>query len=143
MKHEVELSNNSLYVYTCRSRNELYGKPFAEGGTNGSCYYLWCKKEYDENGEKLVPFTDEEQAIKKALMEKYFGDTTEKALIVREMYERGEISESQGFKLLMNMNNMTDDGYKGFLKELRSVIGATIVKGTMIERKIDFKMLEE
>lgn len=45
LKKELSLAPSTVYNYTRKGRNELYGVPFKERGAIGSCTYLWCKKE--------------------------------------------------------------------------------------------------
>jgi len=46
---DLGVLEGTAYQYTLKSRNDLFGKPFQEGGKLGNCKYLWCKQE--ENGE--------------------------------------------------------------------------------------------
>ncbi|MDV3427435.1 MAG: hypothetical protein LIR50_10275 [Bacillota bacterium] len=48
----------------------------------GKCRYLWCKE--TEDGD-LRQLTFEEEEIKQKLIKKYFGDATEKQILVQGM----------------------------------------------------------
>ena len=79
--------------------------------------------------------TPEEEKIKKDLQMKYFGDTTEKQILVKGMVETGEITKEEAWSVLEELTNMKANGFAGFLSELQDKIGAPIVRGTLVERK--------
>lgn len=124
-----KLQNNTVYQYTRRSRNELYGKPFSSGGEIGKCEYIWCKK-INNNYEFL---TEEEKNIRDKLIKKYFGDATQKQLLVKQMVQEGELKTEEAFEYLNQITGMTDDKFLFFLKELEITLGCQIVKGTYVE----------
>ena len=128
---EDKITPATVYAYTREARNELYGKPFSNGGLLGRCVYLWCKK--NEDG-KLEKFSLEEEKIKQDLKIKYFGDVSEKQMFVKEMVRRGEITEEQAWGVLEDLTGMDDVGFVGFLRELQEKIGAQVVRGTFVER---------
>lgn len=138
-----DLKNTTIYNYTIRSRNELYGKPFVGEGLKGTCHYLWCK--WDQQADKYIPLTAEETKIKQELQTKYFGDTSEKQILVKGMIKSGEITEEEAWSVLEKMTNMNDGNFMGFLRELQDRIGCKIVRGTMLERsdKGAFRLEEE
>ena len=128
-----KLTNSTVINYTLRSRNELWGKPFMGGGTKGECTYLWCKRD-KETGEYSF-LNEEEQKIKQQLQMKYFGDATEKQIMVKAMIEAGEIKEEEAWKVLEEMTNMGTGNFMGFLQELqRALGGCQVVKGTLVKR---------
>lgn len=127
----------TVYNYTIKGRNELYGKPFSEnGGQIGNCIYVWCKKKEDG---KYAFLNDEEKKIKEELQTKYFGNTTEKQIMVKAMVSAGEISKEEAWDILEEITNMRDDGFMGFLKELQAKIGCQVVRGTYVTRNIGVK----
>lgn len=127
-----KLTEGSVYQYTIRGRNELYGKPFMDGGSMGNCKYLWCKKDNETGTYHFL--TEEEQAIKQKLQTKYFGDATEKQILVKAMVEAGEITKEDAWDVLEEMTNMRTGNFMMFLKELQAELGCQVVKGTYIER---------
>ncbi len=134
---DFNLKPSTVYNYTIKGRNELYGKPFSEaGGQIGSCIYTWCKKREDGHYDFL---NDEEKVIKEELQKKYFGDTTEKQIMVKAMVAAGEISKEEAWDVLEEMTNMRDAGFMGFLKELQAKIGCQVVRGTYVTRNIGVK----
>ena len=138
LKHygELTLTPNSTYIYTLKTRDELYGKPFVNLGKNGSCIYLWCKVELSEDNVYVyTPFTEEEQAIKKQLMKKYFSTDVEKEVLVAEMVDNGEISKSEAYDLLREMKNLNSAGFMAFKTELEDKIGSKITKATLLQRE--------
>lgn len=129
--NQLPVGENTAYNYTRQGRNELYGVPFKEGGSLGTCIYTWCKK----NGNELIPLSDEERALKEQLIKKYFGDATEKQIIVAGMVEMGEIEEKDAWKILTELTNMRGNNFLMFLSELQEKLGCQIVKGTLVQRK--------
>lgn len=125
------LQSSTVYNYTIKGRNELYGKPFMSGGKLGSCVYLWCKRKKDG---KYSMLTEKEQMIKQQLQTKYFGDATEKQVLVKAMVEAGELSKEEAWGVLEEMTNMRTGNFLMFLRELEEKIGCQVVKGTMVER---------
>lgn len=126
------LQSTTVVNYTCRGRDELYGKPFIGGGQLGSCTYLWCKRDKQTGEYSLL--NEEEQQIKQNLQTKYFGDATEKQVLVKAMVEAGEISREDAWSVLEEMTNMHTGNFMGFLKELQAALGCQVVKGTLVER---------
>ena len=134
MKNNYTLSikESTVYNYTLRSRNDLYGKPFDQkGGTLGTCRYSWVKE--DEEGG-LRELTQEEEEIKQKLIKKYYGDATEKQILVQGMVEAGEITKEEAWDVLTKMTNMKGVGFYTFLQELQRILGCKIIKGTIVNR---------
>ena len=137
LKGEDEHFNYALSTvvnYTRKGRNELYGVPFGEEGILGSCVYQWCKK--DEETGKIRALTDEENEIKEQLQKKYFGNASEKQIIVQAMVESGELPKEQAWEMLTALTNMKGNNFIMFLQELQAILGHQVVRGTYIERKM-------
>lgn len=143
-KHKKELTivDSTTYDYVRKVRNELYGKPFIEIGSLGSCVYLWCKKEKAADGTIVyTQFTDEEDKIRKDLMKKHFSTDVEKEIFIAEMVEAGEITKEQAYDALCEMKNLNKAGYTGFLKALKAAIGCDVSKATLLyknDNKVEF-----
>lgn len=135
------ISEDTVYKYTRNGRNELYGKPFGEAGSLGSCTYVWCKKNEDGSYSLL---TEEEEKIKKDILTKYYGDTNEKSLIVNGMVMAGKISREEAWDVYSELINMNDKNH--FLKcllELQAVLDCKIVRGTLVERTEERVLISE
>jgi len=127
---DFNLRDRTVYDYTRKGRDELYGKPFSGSGEIGTCEYIWCKR--TEDGYEFL--TDDEIAIRNKLIKKYFGDATEKQLLVKQMVQDGELKREDAFDYLNEITGMTDNKFLIFLKELQDQIGCQIVKGTYVRR---------
>lgn len=141
LKNELAIAPGTIYNYTRQSRNELYGVPFQERGSIGSCVYLWCKKTGDGANTEYALLTPEEEELKQALIKKYFGDATEKQIIVKGMVEMGEIRREDAWNVLEELTGMHNNNFIMFLGELQAKIGCQVVRGTLVER--DSKFIEE
>lgn len=128
-------AESTVEIYTRKGRNELYGTPFSEdGGPLGRCIYVWCKR--DKKTGDYSPLNKEEIEIKNKLQTKYFGDTTEKQILVKAMIEAKEIREEDAWRKLEEMTNMKNSNFLDFLGELQEMLGCQIVRGTLVERNV-------
>lgn len=138
-KNELTITDKTTEKYAQRARNELYGKPFVSVGELGSCSYLWCRREYDKENNVIIytEFTDEEQAIKRELMKKYFSTDVEKEVMVAEMVNSGEITKAEAYDVLCEMKNLNNRGFMAFKSELELQLGCSVVKATLLNRNED------
>lgn len=125
---------NTVIAYTRQGRNELYGIPFMNEGRIGKCIYIWCKRD-PETGEYSL-LTEEEQIIKQNLQTKYFGDATEKQILVKGMVEAGEIRKEDAWDVLEEMTNMRTGNFMQFLKEIQEALHCQVIRGTLVERNV-------
>ena len=89
-----------------------------------------------QDGTKLLElFNEEEEKIKKDLMNKYFSTDAEKEVMVAEMVERGELSKEEAYDTLVEMKHLNAAGFMAFKNELEEKIGSKVLKGTYIEKK--------
>ena len=136
-------ATGTIVKYTREGRNELYGLPFQNGGKIGSCIYIWCKRDPKTGDYSLL--TEEEQEIKQKIQTKYFGDATEKQILVKAMVEAGEITKEEAWGVLEEMTNMNrKENFMGFLKEIQAALHCQVIRGTLVEREADkINFLEE
>lgn len=125
-------AESTVVKYTAKGRNELYGVPFVGNGKIGSCIYIWCKRNKDTGEYSFL--TEEEQMIKQQLQTKYFGDATEKQILVKGMVESGEIRKEDAWQVLEDMTNMGTGNFMMFLKEIQRILGCQVVRGTLVDR---------
>lgn len=129
----VHPTESTTYEYTRKVRNELYGKPFIEGGSLGRCSYEWCKKIGEGIDAMYEHFTPEEVKIKDEIIKKHFGNTTEKQLLVKGMVESGEVTEAEAWQVLENLTGMNrEENFLSFLNDMEAAFGCRIVRGTML-----------
>lgn len=128
--NELALADSTVYVYTRQGRDELYGKPYGISGKIGNCVYILCKS--TENG--LEFFTEEEKKKKDMLIRKYYGDTTERMIILDAMVLAGDLKKEDYYDTLHELDQMNNTTkYMEFLAELQTELGCKIVKGTYKE----------
>lgn len=142
IQHQLMLpiAEGTVYQYTLKGRNELYGKPFGEPGELGRCAYLWCKKIGDGRTAQIVPLTEEEEEIKQNLIQKYFGNVSEKQIIVKAMVENGEISKEEAWDILEELTNMKGRGtFMAFMGELQEKLNCMVIRGTQTYLEIEDK----
>ena len=140
-KYQDELptlsSPDSGYHYAIEVRNANYGVPFKDVGKLGKCYYLWCK--VSEDRTLYMPFTEEENKIKKELMTKYFGTDEEKDILIAQMVDAGEISEAEAYRMMREYRNLNKAGFVAFKNALQDAIGTEIVRATKFEKELYFE----
>lgn len=137
--NDLTVVEQTGYRYALQARDEYFGKPYLDMGKLGKCMYVWCKKEVTDEGVIILSlFNEEEQAIKKELMTKYFKTDEEKDVMLAEMVKAGEITKEQAYDKMTEMRGLNEEGFMGFKVALEEALGASIVKGTVIERKPDF-----
>lgn len=138
LKNEIELSQGVVEKYTRLNRTELYGNPKdLEGGTIGNCSYIWAKKSGDGANAVYELLTKEEEKIKEEVIRKYYGNTTEKQIIVKGMIASGEIKKEDAWEVLEELTGSTDGKFFDFFYELQEKIGATLVRATKSEKYIE------
>ena len=139
--NELTVLKSTGYQYALQARNEYFGKPYLEVGKLGKCMYIWCKKEITEDGAIVLSlFNEEEQKIKKELMTKYFKTDEEKDVMLAEMVKAGEITKEEAYDKMAEMRGLNEEGFMGFKAALEEALGASVVKGTLIENKVEKEM---
>ena len=133
-KEGIVRKPNTVIAYTRQGRNELYGIPFMNEGKIGKCIYIWCKRD-PKTGEYSL-LTEKEQIIKQNLQTKYFGDATEKQILVKGMVEAGEIRKEDAWDVLEEMTNMRTGNFMMFLKEIQEALHCQVIRGTLVERNV-------
>ena len=142
IQHQLMLpiAERTVYNYTLQGRNELYGKPYGKPGELGRCTYTWCKKIGNGRTADIQPLTPEEEEIKQNLILKYFGNVSEKQVIVKAMVESGEISKDEAWDILEELTNMKGQGnFMAFLSELQEKLNCMVIRGTQTYLEIEDK----
>ena len=133
-KSDLTIKESTTYEYTREARNELYGKPFIGKGKLGTCRYIWVKK-LDEG--KYERFNDEEEAMYKKLLVKYFKNSDDKAMFVKDMIKRGEVTKEEAWDVYDEIANL-EFSFMNFKAEMEEFVGCTIVRATEIEDQLNF-----
>ena len=133
---DLTVQESTVYVQTRQVRNEYYGKPMCGSGPKGRCSYVWCKKNPQTN--RLEYLSEEEEKIKKELLEFYFADADEKTVLVNEMVQRKEISEAEAWGYYSQIMNISFN-YKNFMGEFKRRTGITLIRGTVLEQELHFE----
>ena len=126
-RHELKVSDTTLYNYTCISKRELWGKAYGESGEIGYCVSELCK----QKGNEYIEFTEEENKIKNKLLKIYFGSADEKVLYIKEMQENDEITKEESWELLEDIMNL-DNNYMDFKNELGRILNCKITRATRV-----------
>lgn len=127
---ELTITEGSAYNYTRQARDELFGKPGkGQEGLLGTCYPIICIK--DEFGCP-IPLTDEQEAIKRTLLKKWFGSADEKTVLVQMMVNDKEITKEDAWEIYSKLLNLPKS-YEGFMNEFYQEINAWPIRGTVIE----------
>ena len=74
------LSTSTLKRYVGDAKREMYGVAKKRDGTNGSCRWVFCK--VNESGQ-AIPFTAQENEIKKELLNKYIKTDADKLIDIK------------------------------------------------------------
>ena len=127
---KLTVTKDTAYNYTKQARDELFGSP-SKGteGLLGKCSPLICVK--DENGNPVY-LTEEQEAIKKKLLTKWFGDADEKTVLVQTMVAENEIKEEEAWATYSRLLSLPKK-YEGFMDEFHREIKAWPIRGTVIE----------
>ena len=87
-----------------------------------------------------MPLTSEEEEIKQKLIQKYFGNVSEKQVIVKAMVESGEISKEEAWDVLEELTNMKGRGnFLTFMNELQTKLNCKVIRGTQTYLEIEEK----
>lgn len=143
----AEKSNSNIAMstavnYTLKARNEKWGKPSQYGekeGPEGRCKYIWCKKSTDGT---LAFLTEEEEKIRKQTLKIYYGGEDENALMMDSMLDSGEITEDQAVEIFRQRLRNRKKSYTGFLSAIKERLGITLIRGTLVERGVNFELEE-
>lgn len=127
--NKLSITDNTAYAYTLQARNELYNKPFCGRGEKGCCEYVWC---VDLGEGQYRELNEAEKKEKNKLLTKYFGNATEKQLLVKAMVHAGEITKEEAFDVLNEMTGMDDINFFSFLRELSATLGCKVKKVTKL-----------
>ena len=127
---DFTVKESTIYAQTRQVRDEFYGKPCSGiHGSKGECNYVWCKKNAETG--MLEFLSEEEEEIKKRLMDQYFSSTDEKTIIVQNMVGSGELTEKEAWKYYSQLVNLPGN-YQAFMAAFKKRTGITLVRGTCI-----------
>ena len=125
---DLTIALNTAYCYTADYAKEAYGVTNSNiCGTKGCRHYEFGK--WVEGEEYPIALTEEENIIKQRLLKKYFGDTEEKQLLVKNLISAGELTREAAWGYYERISNM-DHNYQAFLGELEHEIGHKVVRAT-------------
>lgn len=133
---KLDIAESTTKRYTLETRKKYYGTPCLSPGLLGRCSYVWCKKIGDGADAAYDFLNEEEEKKKQELLKQFFGDATEKQVIVQAMIERGEIRKEDAWDVLDDLTNINKNFF-AFLNALSLEIGATVVRGTLVDKQLE------
>ena len=127
----LTVSDETYYSYTCQTKREWFGVPKKREGTHGYCQFVYCKVVNDE----FVPFTEEEDKIRKELIKKYFNKEHEEDVFTvqaaKKAYKRKEITKEELYEIIEQVSDNEID-WIGFTAEFEKTIKARTAFATLI-----------
>lgn len=136
---KVTVLPETMIRYVTQERKVRYGKPFGAPGKKGFCEYVWCTK--DEEGQPIY-LTDEQEKIKKQLLQEYFGGADEKTAMVRALIQEGELTEEEAWQYYDRIANITGS-FQDFIFAFKQKTGYQLIRGTVIQDMIWFSEEEK
>lgn len=128
---EKVLTEETIYLYTRKASNALFGeRGSSKSGELGISYYEWGKWDYDK--EKYVRLNQKELAVKKFLLQKYFGDISEEVIFIQDDIDKGLLTKGEAWDILTK-DKKENGNFFGFLKEFYELTGTQLVKCTAVE----------
>lgn len=124
---ELTIKYDTGYKYVRETRNKLWGNPLDD---DSQCKYIWCK--LDKNGEAQY-LTEEEDKKRKDIATRFFGDVTDKTILVKAMIDNGELDPAEAWKYLEDITGLNSAGFGTYLDAVKRELGFGIVKGTQVE----------
>ena len=124
--NEVTVREETAAKYATLARDEYVGKPFGAPGKKGYCEYEPCKKNADGT---YTPFTEEEKAINKKLLIKYFSTASEKTIYINDMIKSGEIDKAEAWDEYNRIIDY-DKNFNAYIAELTTAIGSIVAYRT-------------
>lgn len=129
------LSTSTLKRYVGDAKREMYGVAKKREGYDGYCKWVFCK--VDQYGQ-AIPFTSQENEIKKELLDKYIKTDADKLIDIKGASKdlaNGDMTIEE-YNELVNELIDRDCGWAKFQQEFEKAIDAHCDVQTMI---IDFK----
>ena len=130
--HNPKAKEKTVYAYTCDVKRTRYGVPKKRQGTHGNSRWVFCKVTPDLRYEL---FTEEEEQIKKELMQKYLSTREEQVIDMRaakQSYESNEIT-LQEYQEIVDTILATDIGWDAFVFNFEQAIGCRTDFATLVE----------
>lgn len=132
------ISDDTLRIYTGKGRTALYGSPIKQTeGELGWCHLQLCIVSGSGKDRVYRYLTSEEEEIKQDLLKKYFGSTSEKLVLVKDIVKKDikEMDEKEKSVAYENIENLLalDRNYKAFMDEFFEKAGGVLTRGTQVE----------
>lgn len=115
----------TIYNTTCAVKRDWYGIPKIREGSKGRCKWVYCAVNIEKNVYRYL--TEEEQAIKKEMLEAFFkddGQRTEELKKLQQSKKLGEISDAEYIQKSEEILGIAENGnWDKFNKQFMERIG--------------------
>lgn len=131
LNNKINVADATIYNYICLTKRELYGVPKKYEGSIGESYFVYCKIVNNE----YVPFTEEEEKIKKELTDKYLSTNSDKIIdikAVKTAYQNGELEREDYDKAIDEIIDY-ELGWLAFQEAFEKAIGYPTAFATYLE----------
>lgn len=130
LDNKINATDITIYSYICLTKREFYGVANKYEGSIGESHWVFCKKINDE----FIPFTEEEQEIKKQLANKYLSTNSDRIIDIKAIktaYQNGELEREDYDKAIDEIVDY-ELGWLAFQEAFEKAIGCEVTFATLL-----------
>lgn len=131
LNNKIDVADATIYSYVCLTKREMYGVPKKYEGSIGESFYVYCKIVNNE----YIPFTEEEEKIKKELAKKYLCTNTDRIIdlkAIKAAYQNGELEREDYEKAIDEIVDY-ELGWLAFQEAFEKAIGYPTAFATYLQ----------